>query len=89
MRRGGGIEAIRHRGPMRGPTWNYTRSRFAAKVFFANHLHNKSFTPGVLTPVKMGATISGCLKKSGRALATSSGASPRNTQLFRTITLLL
>jgi len=65
MRRGGGIEAIKHRGPMRGPTWNYTRSRFAAKVFFCNDLHNESFTPGILTPVRIGATISRCLKKSG------------------------
>jgi hypothetical protein len=59
MRRGGGIEAIKHRGPMRGPTGNYTRSRFAAKVFFCNDLHNESFTPGILTPVRMGATIIG------------------------------
>jgi hypothetical protein len=34
---------------MRGPSAHHTRKPVGAKVFFCIDLHNKSFTPGVLT----------------------------------------
>ena len=78
--------AIKHPGPMPGPGAQYTRNSFAAKVFFSNDFHNKSFTGRVLTTIGMAATISECLKKSGLLSATLSVASLKNTQLFPTVT---
>lgn len=47
-------QAITYPGPTRGPRANYTRNPFAAKVFFSNDFHNKSFTGRVLTTAGMG-----------------------------------